>query len=136
LREVVAVLDHRLDLPGFDQVAERVEIVRVRLGDEENPRPPVERGGERRPRDVTRGAEQALLARATDEDDRSVGGEHGAHRSPRPVARVVEEDVVALAAASEVVARVVEDAGSAEFPGLLDVARAADGVYLRAERIR
>src|SRR5204863_8908498 len=89
--------------------------------------------GELRPRDVAERAEPALLARAADEDDRSVGGEHGAHRSPRPVAGVVEEHVVALAAPSEVFAGVVEDAGCAELTRLLDVARAADGVCLRAE---
>ena len=48
-------------------------------------------------------------------------------------ARVVEQDVIAGAATREVFTGVVEDAIGAELSCLLDVARAADGVHLRAQ---
>jgi len=66
-------------------------------------------------------------------DVAAVGGEHAARRGERRSARGIEHDVEAIAAAREVVARVVDDLVGAERAHELDVGRAAHRHDVRAQ---
>src|SRR3954463_3849613 len=121
LRQVVAVLDDGRDLPRLDELAQRLEVAAVRLRDEEHGAAAPDLRRELDAGDVAERPEHALAPRSADQHDRAGGVEDAAHGRPRAVAGVVEEHVVALSAAREVLARVVEDALGTECACLLDV---------------
>src|SRR5262245_39887260 len=112
IAERVAPVDHGRHLARVNELADRLEIARILLGEEELETLGDDFRNVGRVEDAGERADDAAVVRpaASDQEVAALRGENPAALRERPIADVVEDEVVPLVALGEIVLRVVDDA--------------------------